>query len=120
MRFPSFFPTILVVASLASCASRSPDNPRLDLLGDPSPLAAATQTIVITPETKWVNVTGGETVKFIVGDQAFAWNFGVAQSVSSFPLNQVAPAGLMNRKVMAYVAPDPRYTGNSGSSGSAQ
>lgn len=111
MKLQSMLPTLLTFALLAACASPSTVAPRTDLLGDAAPPAAATQTIVFTPETRWVNVTGGETVKFIVGDKEFAWNFTVAQTVSSFPLNRVAPEGVMSRQIVAYIAPDPRYLG---------
>ena len=84
---------------------------RLDLLGNPAPSVAATRTIVITPETKWVNVEGGEVINFIVGDKAFAWDFYVGFTVTSFDLNLVAPPGVLNRRVMAYISPDPRYRG---------
>src|SRR4051812_4907581 len=30
----------------------------------------AARTIVVTPQTRWVNVTNGETVKFAVGDKS--------------------------------------------------
>jgi len=42
-------------------------------LGDPAPAAAANRTIVITPATKYVNVEGGQTVKFVVGGKTFTW-----------------------------------------------
>ena len=76
-----------------------------------APAAAATETIAISPDTEWVNVTGGDTVKFIANDKQFAWSFSGDQAVSAFPLNRVAPAGALNHAVMAYVAPDPRYIG---------
>lgn len=113
---PSSLLPILALGLLASCASPSAFSPRPDLLGDPAPPEAATQTIVIAPDTRWVNVTGGDTVQFIVGDKAFAWSFSGPQSVSSFALNQVAPPGILNREVVAYVAPDPRYIGSGGDS----
>ncbi|WP_353156934.1 CzcE family metal-binding protein [Herminiimonas fonticola] len=84
---------------------------RLDLLGNPAPSVAATRTIVITPETKWVNVEGGEVINFIVGDKSFGWDFYVGSTVTSFDLSRVAPPGVLNRPVIAYVSPDPRYRG---------
>lgn len=107
-------PTVLAIVLPIACVSPAHFTPRTDLLGDPAPLSAATRTIVITPDTKWVNVTGGDIVKFVVGDKTFAWNFNVAQTISSFDLNQVAPPGTLNRKVEAYVALDPRYIGDGG------
>ena len=78
----------------------------LDLLGGPTSLAEATRTIAIGPGTKYVNVTGGEIIRFTVGDKAFAWNFN--GRYSSFDLARVAPPGMLDHKVTAYVAPNPR------------
>jgi hypothetical protein len=58
-----------------------------------------------------VNVTGGDTVRFIEGDRSFAWTFNVASNISSFELNLVAPPGALDHPVQVYVAPDPRYIG---------
>jgi hypothetical protein len=98
------FATCIVTAAPAFSAARP-----IDLYGDPAPIAAATRTIVITPDTKWVNVQGGEVIKFVVGDQSFAWNFFVGWLVSSFDLALVAPPGLLPHSVIAYVSPDPRF-----------
>lgn len=85
--------------------------PRSDLLGMSAPDAAATRTIAITPGTRYVNVTGGDIVKFVVGEKTFTWNFLLPIGMSSFELNRVAPPGLLDHTVTAYVAPDPRYMG---------
>lgn len=99
-----------VAVLLAGCAQHGTPPP-VRLLGDPAPVEAATQTIVIKPETKWVNVTGGDTVKFVVGDKSFAWLFNVATGVRVFDLSRVAPPGVLNHPVDAYVAADPKYIG---------
>jgi uncharacterized protein YceK len=101
------FLTVLPLALLAGCGSVTP---RTDLLGDPAPTAGAMRSVTITPNTRWVNVTGGETVNFVVDDKSFAWSFNVSQTVSSFALNQIAPPGLLGREVRVYVDPDPRYS----------
>ena len=82
-------------------------NAGIALLGDPASPAWATRTIAIYPDTRYVNVTGGEVVKFTVGDKSFAWNFNGRPS--SFDLNAVAPPGVMDHKVKAYIAPNPLY-----------
>ena len=97
-----------ITATVASAQDQVPSK-HLDLLGDPASVSAAQRTIVITPETKYVNVTGGEVVKFVVGEQSFAWHFDVAMTVSAFELNQVAPTGLLAQKVVTYITPDPMY-----------
>jgi len=81
-------------------------DPSLDLLGSAATLAMATRTIVIRPETSYVNVTGGEIIRFDVGNKSFVWNFNGRPS--SFDLARIAP-GLLDRKVTAYVAPNPMY-----------
>ncbi len=108
-----FFVQLFACFLLGACAGRPPERP-IALLGDPAPPEAATQTIVITPDTKWVNVTGGDIVKFVVGDKSFAWTFNVARGVGMFELNRVAPPGMLDHRVEAYVAPDPRYLGGDG------
>ena len=100
----------VVVSLLSAYALQNTERP-ISFLGDPAPLTEATETIVIRPNTKWVNVTGGDTVRFVVGDKSFAWRFNVASGISSFDLNRVAPPGILAHHVEAYVAPDPRYLG---------
>lgn len=87
----------------------SPAGDRHDLYGDLVSAEGATRTIVIKPETKWVNVEGGEIIRFVVGDKSFGWAFNVGIDISSFDLALVAPPGVLNRHVMAYVSPDPKY-----------
>lgn len=96
--------------SLGSQSASALETP-VRLLGDPAPPEAAQYAIAITPSTRWVNVTGGEIVRFDVGGKSFAWSFTGATSVASFDLKRVAPPGMLDRSVMAYVAPDPRYIG---------
>jgi hypothetical protein len=103
---------VLAVATfMLSAPSAIAQTTRTELLGNPAPSNAATRTIVITPATKWVNVEGGEIINFIVGDKSFGWDFYVGFTVSSFDLQLVAPPGILNRRIMAYVSPDPRYSG---------
>ena len=105
--FPMICSLMLCMEGLSSIAAEN----RIDLLGDPAPPSAATRTIVINPDNRYVNVEGGQIVKFVVGDRAFAWNFSGSLNVWSFDLTRVAPAGMLDHEVMAYIAPDPRYRG---------
>jgi hypothetical protein len=70
----------------------------------------ADQVIVVTEATRHVNVTGGQTVRFVVGGQSFTWNFqnGTA-NVIPFDLQLIAPKGLLNHTVTTYVADNPLY-----------
>ena len=67
----------------------------------------ATRTIVVGPDTKYVNVTGGEIVRIQIAGRTFVWNF--IGTRSSFDLARIAPPGTLDRKVTVYVAPNPMY-----------
>jgi hypothetical protein len=100
---------VLGLAVFASALPSHAGDGRLALLGQPAPAAAAERTIVITPDTRYVNVEGGETVRFVVGERVFAWSFDGALTVDAVDLKRIVPAGVVTNKVIAYVAPDPRY-----------
>lgn len=102
---------ILVFTALMALSIPALSEPRVALLGNPAPSNAATRTIVITPTTKWVNVEGGEVVNFVVGDKSFAWDFYVGAGIYKFDLSRVAPPGILDRRVDAYVSTDPKYIG---------
>lgn len=97
----------LSATSLPSIAQRND----VELYGSPAAPSMHARTIVIHPDTRYVNVRGGEVIRFVVGDQVFVWNFDVAQTVSTFELNEVAPAGLLDHPVQVYVAVNPRTVG---------
>lgn len=84
---------------------------RTALLGDPADNLAAERVIVIGSQTRYVNVTGGEIIRFDVGTKSFTWHFDGALSVTNFPLQQVAPAGVLDHAVTAYVRPNPLFIG---------
>jgi hypothetical protein len=108
MRIKPVYSMIVAAAMIASCATRASYT---DLYGQPAPPSAAQHTIVIHPHTRYVNVEGGQVVKFVAGDKEFTWDFYVAKTVSNFELNDVAPAGMLNHMVHVYVSPDPKYIG---------
>jgi hypothetical protein len=99
----------VLALTLSLTALSSTATTRLDLLGDPAPDTAAERTIRITPDTKYVNVTGGQVVKFDVGGKTFTWHFDGPETVWAFDLNQVAPSGLLDHVVTAYISPNPIY-----------
>jgi hypothetical protein len=98
---------MLSLSALSSMAAAM----RLDLLGETAPEAKADRTITITPDTSYVNVQGGQIVKFDVGGETFTWDFNGPDYVSSFDLNRVTPPGLLDHAVTAYVSPNPLYMG---------
>lgn len=103
--------TVVVLMLSAAVLPAIAATDRTDLRGEPAPEAAAHRTIMITPDTRYVNVRGGDTVQFNVGDKTFAWNFDVAPTVVDFDLNDIAPPGVLDHTVTAYVAPDPQLAG---------
>lgn len=104
---------VFIGAFLSACMHLNAEPPA-SFLGNPAPEAAAIRTIMIGPDTKWVNVTGGEIVNFVANGKSFAWAFNVATGVSKFDLTRVAPPGVLDRRVDVYLAPDPRYIGGDG------
>jgi hypothetical protein len=101
---PAVVALTLSLSALSSMAA-TPD----ELLGDTAPATAANRTITIAPDTKYVNVQGGQTVKFNVGGQTFTWDFDGPDTVWAFDLNRVTPPGLLDHTVTAYVSPNPLY-----------
>jgi hypothetical protein len=110
MKTKSLIPAVLAFTlSLSALSSMAAMN--TTLLGQAVPAAAADQTITINPGTRYVNVQGGQIVKFDVGGKTFTWDFDGPETVQSFNLNQVAPSGLLDHVVTAYVSPNPLYIG---------
>lgn len=75
------------------------------LYGDTVPAADATRTVVINGNTRWVNATDMETVKFDSNGQQFAVDLDGLRS--AFPLERIAPQGALNHHVEVYVHPTP-------------
>jgi hypothetical protein len=61
--------------------------------------------VEIQPSTQYVNVKQGQTVRFVSGKQEFAYKFDGAPDITSFDLRRVAPAGMLDHAVVAYVQP---------------
>lgn len=111
MNHKFLLPNILIAMLSTACVSPMNSMTRLDLLGNPAPVAAATRTIFITPDTKFVNVAGGETIKFVAGDKSFAWTFDGPVAGYAFDLEKAAPPGVLDHRVEAYVDPNLLYLG---------
>lgn len=101
-------PLVLAVATLIGAPAGQAAALR-DLLGEPAPLASATRTVTIGSNTKYVKVTSGEVVKFVVGDKEFAWSFDTNIGDRGFDLSQIAPPGVVTQPVRTYLVRDPSY-----------
>ena len=97
----------LAAASTAAFADVTQEQLRGAAVSNEGPVD---QVIVVSEATRHVNVTGGQTVRFVVGDQSFTWSFqnGTA-NVVPFDLQQIAPKGALNHAVTTYVADNPLY-----------
>lgn len=71
--------------------------------------AAADKQIALTSDTRWVNVSNGDTVRFTSGGQSFVWHFDTLQDAPTFSLAAIAPAGIDVGAVRVYVAANPLY-----------
>ena len=71
-------------------------------MGSSVPPALGERTIVIGPDTRWVNVNQNEQIRFVADGVEFGWRFD-APGARSFDLQQVAPAGALRRPVTVYI-----------------
>jgi len=110
---PRLIVLTLSAASLWAEAALKPS----DLLGEPAqaPSAehviitkAADRTIVVTAQTRWVNVTHLEVIRFVSNNREFTWFFNGLDQPRPFDLAQIAPAGFVNQGVTVYVSPNER------------
>jgi hypothetical protein len=69
--------------------------------------------IVITADTRWINVVAGQKIRFVIvdaagGNAAFTWHFDTFGNRVA-DLSQLAPAGMVQRPIKVYIANDPRF-----------
>jgi hypothetical protein len=111
MKTKLLLPLITAMTLAAASTAAFAGAQQSDFRGNAVPAQAAVdQVIVITDATRHINVTGGSTVRFVVGDRSFSWSFqnGSAQVVP-FDLQQIAPQGVLTHSVTAYVSENPLY-----------
>jgi hypothetical protein len=96
-----FAPVLAAVTLSAASLSANALTPG-DLYGEPAAAEyAPARTIVVTPQSKFINVNHGEIVNLKVGSKEIAWNFdGLAQP---FDLSKIVPEGSLDHKVQVYV-----------------
>ena len=104
----SMLVVMLLLATVAGCTSMRNQGDHTDLWGSPAPAEAATTTIVITPQTRFVNLIGGNIVRFVVGDKSFTWSFDGAYFPAAIDISKVSN-GLLQRPFIAYVEANPMY-----------
>lgn len=95
-------PVLFAIAGLATAISAEAAIPRT-LDGTPVPDASASRVIQLTPRTAALNVHWGQSVEFIDHGKSFAYDFDGPRADARVNLEHVAPAGLINHPVYAYV-----------------
>lgn len=97
------FPRVVAMLALVTSLGVSAQDQRAKQMGAAASPAQASRSIVLTPETKWVNVKKGETIKFVAGGVEFAWTFD-GYGMRPFDLREVAPGGALSGPVTVYIA----------------
>jgi len=100
----------VLLCSVTALPSVAADNDQ-NMLGRGESPATVDRTIVIEPGTTYVNVDRGDVVRFVVGNQSFAWCFNTPTTISEVNVNDIAPAGMINHVVKAYIKRIPIYDG---------
>jgi plastocyanin len=106
--------SLLIVTGLAAAccglAAHAADaSPKAANYGEAVPAQAAERTIVIKPDTKYVNVDNGQTVTFVEGDKTFTWHFDTLRPSDDFELSAIAPQDFKGDNIEVYVATNPLY-----------
>lgn len=100
---PAVAALALSAASLSAVALTHADR-----YGEVASPAAVERTILVEPNTRWVNVKHGEIVKFVASGQEFAWNFD--GMLNSFDLKEIAPQGAIVQDVRVSIEISPTDT----------
>lgn len=77
--------------------------------GTTAPIAAATRTVTIAPQTRYVNVNQGDIVKCEVDGKVFAWQFDTDRPQGWLDLSLFAPKGTNTHAVQVFVGSNPLY-----------
>jgi heavy-metal resistance protein CzcE len=94
---PAVASIALSVASLSAFALSDAER-----YGEAASSATAMRTIVVGPNTRWVNVTRREIVKLVVNGQELVWHFN--GMLSSFKLGAIYSRDAVAQKVTVYIA----------------
>jgi hypothetical protein len=73
--------------------------------------AAPERTIVVEPNTKYINVANGETVKITAGAQNFNWSVNTGPNVQTVELKEIAPPQFPADGIRVYVSRGRGYFG---------
>jgi len=77
--------------------------------GNAANTSQADRQLNLQQDTLYVNVTDGESVRFVAGNQSFVWHFSTLPTKASFNLSEIAPKDWPQSSVRVYVASNPLY-----------
>lgn len=101
------FSALLAIAGFATAVSAQAAIPAR-LLGTPVPDSVASRVVTITPNTDSINAKWGHSIEFKDHGKSFAYEFdGPRADDARVNLERVAPAGMINHPVYAYVGGFP-------------
>jgi hypothetical protein len=69
------------------------------------------RTVSIDSSTRWVNVNGGETIRFIANGKSFDHRFNSGTHSNVYDLGKIVPVGMLDHSLKVYVSPDPAFAG---------
>jgi hypothetical protein len=69
-----------------------------------APVSATDRTIVIRPDTRYVNVQLGDVVTFVAGNKTFTLGFEDPQ-YWPVDLSKAGPQGIFNHPLTVYISP---------------
>jgi hypothetical protein len=101
--------TILLLAAVFATAAHAASRGDAAAYGQPVSPNSADRVIELTPQTRFVNVTNGETVTFEKGGQRFTWHVDTFNNVAEFALAKISPNTMNINGVEVYVAPGEYY-----------
>jgi len=67
------------------------------------------RVVNLDADTKYVNVTNGDTVQFVQQGKTFTFHFDTYPNVTEVDLKKIAPSGFDAGAVEVYVASNPLY-----------
>jgi opacity protein-like surface antigen len=111
MKATTLFAALALAATAAATSAQAMPTVRVGAAayGMQAPLDAASRTIVLDDDARYVNVNDGETVRFVHGDRSFAWTFNTVQRDGVAALDKIAPQGFGVDGATVYIAPNPLY-----------
>ena len=90
----------VAIGLMAAGAARAEGS--TDLAGQEVPVSQAQRTVVVTPSTRWVNVTHRDIVKLESNGKDIAFDFSGVNN-QTVDLASIAPAGMVDHPVKVYV-----------------